>query len=334
MSAAPAACLEATSPALEFFIFGNPVGMSPSPDMHNAGFAVNGYAHRYSRFDTPDASAVLAKLAEPSCGGGSVTIPHKESVMPGMTSLSAAAKRIGAVNTITKGTDGKLHGDNTDWLGIKAQLEARRRRSGAQALGAGEGVALICGAGGTAKAAAYALQEMGLSLVIIHNRTHERAVALAAEFGAGFVASEVPAVDLEKAGRLDYVVCTLPGSTGFIVGEGVAALLPKYKPMCLEASYIPRRTAFTAQATDAGCEVVEGIEMLFEQGCAQCEIWTGTHAPRAVIAQTLLGALFGASADHPAHTMMEPRIEKPPSLVAEAALGAAAVARKRKRVVD
>jgi shikimate 5-dehydrogenase len=48
-----------------------------------------------------------------------------------------------------------------------------------------------------------------------------------------------------------------------------------------------------------GCEVVEGIEMLFEQGCAQRELWTGAPAPRAAIAQALLGALFGASTDHP-----------------------------------
>ena len=85
-------------------------------------------------------------------------------------------------------------------------------------------------------------------------------------------------------GRLDFIVDTLPGSTGFTLPAAQAALLQKWKPVCLEAAYIPRHTAFVTQALGAGCRVVEGIEMLFEQGCAQCEIWTRRPAPRGAIA--------------------------------------------------
>ena len=56
--------------------------------------------------------------------------------------------------------------------------------------------------------------------------------------------------------------------------------MKKHTPIVVEASYIPRHTAFVSQVMAVGCEIIEGIEMLFEQGCAQCETWTGQPAPR------------------------------------------------------
>jgi hypothetical protein len=65
--------------SLKYYIFGHPVLMSPSPDIHNTGFARNGAAHVYERFDTEDAAEVIRTVRGAGCGGGSVTIPHKES---------------------------------------------------------------------------------------------------------------------------------------------------------------------------------------------------------------------------------------------------------------
>jgi shikimate 5-dehydrogenase len=99
----------------------------------------------------------------------------QETIMPSLDILSDSAKRIGAVNTVTKQPDGKLHGDNTDWLGIKNQFESRLMARGGWAPAtttARRGtVAMLCGAGGTAKAAAYCFEQMGCSHVIIMNRT-------------------------------------------------------------------------------------------------------------------------------------------------------------------
>mmetsp|Transcript_104567 Transcript_104567/g.295868 ORF Transcript_104567/g.295868 Transcript_104567/m.295868 type:complete len:326 (-) Transcript_104567:70-1047(-) len=295
---------------LKYYIFGHPVTMSPSPDIHNAGFATNGFAHRYERCDTEGVDGVIAKLREETCGGGSVTIPHKESVMPFMARVSEAAKVIGAVNTISKLADGSLYGDNTDWIGIKNQITSKA----ATAAGPGEAVCLLCGAGGTARAAAFALTKMQVKRVLIYNRTFARAEQLAKEFGFEAIDGLAPLNGLE---RLDFVVDTLPGATKFQLPDEQAAVLGKFKPVVLEAAYIPRQTAFVTQALGQGCRVVEGVEMLFEQGCAQCEIWTGKAAPRAAIATALLGQLFVADSGHPAAAMMLPHETPPDGLTRE-----------------
>eukprot|EP00933_Yihiella_yeosuensis_P021271 TRINITY_DN1686_c1_g1_i1.p1 TRINITY_DN1686_c1_g1~~TRINITY_DN1686_c1_g1_i1.p1 ORF type:complete len:359 (-),score=75.68 TRINITY_DN1686_c1_g1_i1:160-1236(-) len=294
--------------SLNFYIFGSPVTMSPSPDIHNTGFACNGLPHKYHRFDAPDVAEVLKKLRSPDCGGGSVTIPHKERILQEMNELSDAAKKIGAVNTVTK--DGsRLKGDNTDWIGIKDQLLMRLTSEQKSNL-----TCLLCGAGGTARACAYAFQQMGAKKVLIYNRTASRAEALASEFGFEACSDLKKLKDLKE---LHVIVNTLPGSTNFVLPEGAADTLARCRPVVLEAAYIPRRTAFLEQALAADCEVVEGIEMLFEQGCAQCEIWTGKRAPRKEIAQSLLKALFTRGSEHPAHPKMEPYEFLPTSLVKE-----------------
>ena len=93
----------------------------------------------------------------PSFGGASVTIPHKQAIMPHLDEITPSATKIGAVNTIIveNNSNRVLIGDNTDWIGIYNPIKRLLRTSG-------EGYALILGAGGTARAAAYAAQELGL----------------------------------------------------------------------------------------------------------------------------------------------------------------------------
>lgn len=175
-SPSEAASLHRGGGGLTFHIFGKPVALSPSPCIHTAAFRELGFPHTYTHFDSDDPSHVIRRCREASSGGGSVTIPLKESVIPQLDALSDSARKIGAVNTITKLRDGTLLGDNTDWLGIQTGLEARRP-VGDSAVG------LVCGAGGTARAACYALQKMGLRQVLILNpRTPSRADAVAADF--------------------------------------------------------------------------------------------------------------------------------------------------------
>ena len=116
---------------------------SPSPEIHNTAFSVLGLDDcRYLRSDHEEIGGVLEVLQQPTCRGGSVTIPHKTDILPHMAKLSDAATKIGAVNTVTKEDDGTFSGDNTDWQGIKIRLEALEN---APKTGS---VILLCGAGG------------------------------------------------------------------------------------------------------------------------------------------------------------------------------------------
>jgi len=283
-----------------FYVFGHPVLLSASPTIHITGFRINEFPHSYERFDTPSLDEVLRKLLLSSTGGGSITIPHKEGLVPHMDELTEAAQIIGAVNTVTRIATG-LRGDNTDWIGIQRQLLPKLHRDG-------DRVGLILGAGGTARAAAYAFRPL-FSTVYIVNRTMERAEELAREFGDAFIAVKDAEclMDLE---RLDAVMGTMPGPSNFTLPKG---MLERHRPAVVEAAYKSseagsRFTALLQEAIDAGCKTVEGIEMLFEQGCAQCELWTGRSAPRAEIARALLKERFSDD-EHP-----------PPNLVFEAGL--------------
>jgi len=269
-----------------WYIFGSPVGGSPSPTIHNAVFTTNLAPHKYERYDSPDALAAVAVLKSPTCGGGSVTIPLKEMLPPHMAHLSEAAKAIGAINTVTN-HGGILHGDNTDWLGIKRQFE-RKLKSTSKGSGSEPRTALILGAGGTARAACYALKAMGCSPVLIYNRTESRAEQLAKEFGVE-VCKSILADDLLALARLDLVMGTVPGAGEMTLPESV---LTKFKPICFDAAYRPRDTALLRSAAASNCPTIEGVEMLFEQGCAQCQIWTRRSAPRKEIAEAMIRDCF------------------------------------------
>lgn len=210
-------------PPRSFFLFGSPISASPSPDMHNAGFRRCGLPHEYSLCEGEDPEIMAAALARPDFGGASVTIPHKQNVLPLLDEVSEAAEKIGAVNTVIVGTHPetgarRLIGDNTDWLGILRPVKARLEVSG-WAEGSG-GVALVVGAGGAAMGALFAMQQLGLN-VVVYNRTPLKAKELAGRFG-GAAVSALDAETLKVAcgsAAVDVVVSTIPAASGFTVPE-------------------------------------------------------------------------------------------------------------------
>ena len=270
-------------PKKAFYIFGSPTQHSPSPAMHNAGFAANGCAHSYTVCETADAEEALRVLRQPGCGGGSVTIPLKEALMPHVQRLSPSAAAIGSLNTLTVADDGTINADNTDWIGIKSLLEPALHARG---VANRDCCALVMGGGGTARAACYALQQMGVGALHVYNRSADKAVALAAAFGGAHCAELAGGVEAME--RLDVLVSCVPGSAGLSLPP---PLLRKLRPLVLDAAYRPRETPLLRDASAAGCTTLEGVEMLFEQGCAQCAIWTHRPAPRREIAEGLVAFL-------------------------------------------
>src|SRR6266478_4501436 len=148
-------------PTKRFYIFGKPVASSMSPTLHNTGFHLLGLPHSYGLIetDTIDTDVRLTlKLAD--FGGASVTIPLKRDIIAHLDVLTPEAEAIGAVNTVIPTTNADGHrillGDNTDWIGIRNLVRARLPRS-VQKIES----SLVIGAGGTARAAIYALHALG-----------------------------------------------------------------------------------------------------------------------------------------------------------------------------
>src|ERR1700681_2582467 len=157
-------------------VLGWPVAHSRSPAIHNAAFASLGMADwRYQRLPVPgERFAETPRALRPSgFAGATVTIPHKQAALALADEASATARAIGAANTLSLDGDGTISAENTDAPGLIAALGQSPR---------GMRV-LILGAGGSARAAAWALREAGSQEVSVWNRTPERAVALARDLG-------------------------------------------------------------------------------------------------------------------------------------------------------
>jgi shikimate dehydrogenase len=247
-------------------VCGWPVAHSRSPQMHNAALAAAGLdGWRYLRLPLPPELFAETVRALPAAGfrGVNVTIPHKEAALRVADQASEAAQAIGAANTLTF-EDGAIHADNTDAPGLLAALgEDPAGRS-----------ALVLGAGGAGRAAAWALREAGAQ-VAVWNRTPERARVLAADLGVH--ATEAP----EAA---DIVVnCT---AVGLSDPDATFKALPltadelRAGSLIVDMVYRDGGTRLLEAARTQGARVVDGLEILVAQGAASFERWTGLEAPR------------------------------------------------------
>ena len=265
-------------PPQQYCIIGHNIAYSLSPQMHGAAFAACKLPHAFGRVDVPDVQTFFdsSLFDSDDYGGSSVTIPHKQSVIPFVDVMSDAATAIGSVNTLIARREFDeddftrvIYGDNTDWKGMYNPL----RRLGA----AGPGRCLILGAGGTARAAAYVAQKLGLDPVY-WNRTPAKAAILAETFGGTVVES------LDGIDPVQVVISTLPAASEFVLPESLLA----NNPIVFDVNYKPYTTSLLAQAEQSGCDVVRGSEMLWEQGVAQFELWTQRTAPYSVMKQIVL----------------------------------------------
>ena len=262
-------------------IFGYPLAHSLSPAFQQAAFNHYGLDARYLAWETPlDAlAAEVAKLRGGDFIGANVTIPHKQAVMALLDEVDPLAAAIGAVNTIVK-RGGRLVGYNTDAHGFMRALkeDAAFEPSGRRAL--------LLGAGGAARAAAFALCQEGVASLAIANRTLERAVALAADLSADGASINAIATDdaalHDAALNADLIVNSTSVGMRHGGAEGQTPLaggLIPHDAVALDMVYNPQHTPLLAAARSAGARAVGGMPMLIYQGAAAFEMWTGRVAP-------------------------------------------------------
>ena len=254
-------------------VVANPVAHSMSPAIHNAAFAETGFDAVYLAFRVDDPAEFIPAFQALPIDGYSVTIPHKQAVLPLLDEVQPLAAKIGAVNTIVR-RDGALHGSNTDWSAAVAAI--------ASGLPEGEALdgkrVLLLGAGGAARAIAFGLAERGCRIVIA-NRTHERGVRLAQEVGCDCVAL----ADLADVPYDILVNGTSLGMHPAVDATPIAADLLRPDALVFDGVYNPRETRLLREARARGCRTVDGLAMFVNQAVEQFQLWTRLPAPRSAM---------------------------------------------------
>jgi len=252
-------------------VWGCPVSHSRSPQMQNAALAVLGLDWAYVPMEVQPKNIVAAAAGIRALNfvGVNVTVPLKELVVPHLDSVSETARRLGSVNTIHN-SNGVLHGDSTDDAGfVGALADCGQSVEGRHVY--------LLGAGGTARAVAFAIAERG-GRVSIANRTAEKANALAARVNEFFPHSaSVTGWGMPCALECDLIVNTT--SLGMTPHLETIPMLPPGWPLpaqfVYDVIYAPPETQFLALARSVGCPVSNGLGMLAHQGAVSLALWTG-----------------------------------------------------------
>jgi shikimate dehydrogenase len=256
-------------------VLGWPVAHSRSPAMHNAALAHVGLSDwRYQRLPVPPElfSETVRALPGADFLGANVTIPHKHAALALADSTSETARAIGAANTLTFTEDGMIAAENTDAPGLIAALPCDP--SGLSAM--------VLGAGGSARAAVWALQDAGASEVWVSNRTHERAEVLASELGASACRSPRSADLLLNCTSVGLQLSATEADTLNLLGLTLD-VVGKYSYVIDLVYSAQAGTPLIQIARRLGAETVDGIDVLVAQGALSFESWTGKQAPLAIM---------------------------------------------------
>ncbi len=261
-------------------LVGNPVGHSVSPPMHEAAYEELGMDASYVAFEPPVAEIRQAIGGAQTLGiaGLNVTIPFKQDVLE-LVEPDPLAERIGAVNTV-EFDEGAIRGYNTDAAGVTRAFEHHDVDLDGRK-------AVVVGAGGAGRAAAFALSDAGAE-VHIANRTVDRAIDLASDVSNG------------TGGSLDTLDSQL-GDASILVNATSVGMESDDTPVpadylhsdltVLDAVYAPLETRLLSDAAAAGATTIDGAWMLLFQGVEAFERWTDREAPVDVMNRALRTAL-------------------------------------------
>ncbi len=268
---------ELTRKTQVYGVIGNPVGHSLSPLLHNTGYIAARKDAVFLPFLVERLDDFLEAVPEFGVKGFSVTLPHKVAVYRRLDGCAPIAEKIGAVNTVTVRRDGSLYGSNTDYLGVLRALEKKMKLPGSRVL--------ILGAGGVARAAAFAIAFAGGQVFVCARR--ENAARKLAKTVKG---EAVPRAALRKE-SFDAILNATPVGMHPQAGVSPLAAGELNCSVVMDLIYRPMQTKLLRLASERGIKTVSGVEMFLAQGIAQWEHWMGGRAPEAAMRKAVLAEL-------------------------------------------
>lgn len=265
-------------------VIGHPISQSLSPLIHQYWFDAYHINGKYTAIDvdTPQLEKQVNTFKSNGFQGFNVTVPHKVAILPFLDKLAPLARQMGAVNTVKINPDGTTAGFNTDGIGFIKHLNytapdwAKHRP------------ALVLGAGGAARAACLALLGADVPMIMLSNRTREKAEIIARDIGRGRM------MVIDWSDRSDAVA-----GAGLVVNTTVLGMTGQL-PLSLDLScamkdttvydivFKPLETELLKSAHQHGLKTVDGLGMLVHQAAAAFKIWFGVDVSFDTVLQQKL----------------------------------------------
>jgi len=269
-------------------LLGQPVNHSLSPAIQNAAMKEMGLDWCYLAMpcEAKNLEAITTALLQINCKGLNITIPHKQSVIDVCKNITPLAKRLGAINTLVPSKEGGWNGMNTDVEGFLAPLQDRNWQ---------KGKVIILGCGGSARAVITGLESLNFSQITVIGRRQNTLNNFLMSFQAKKLKPEKNSTFLQglmqeseqlihEIKEADLIINTTPvgmsaknasktQSRAIPLGENIwQHLLPK--TTLYDLIYTPQPTAWLSLGSENGCESINGLEMLIQQGAASLRLWS------------------------------------------------------------
>jgi shikimate dehydrogenase len=250
---------------------------SLSPALHQDAFAaagIDGYYHLMDVEHLRDRtlSGLLAAVKTAGFAGTNVTFPFKQEVLGLLDRVDAEAAQIGAVNTVVIGADGSTAGYNTDRCGFRHHFEEGLGRAAAEGK-----TAVLIGAGGAGRAVAFALMDLGIGTLVVHDRSAAQTSALIADLARYFDPARcraARALEQEIAAADGVVNATPVGMLGGIPGNPVPSEPLHAGQWAADVIYTPIETAFIRAAAARGLRTLTGGGMCVHQAAEAFRLFT------------------------------------------------------------
>lgn len=268
-------------------VIGYPIEHSFSPIMHNAAIAAMGVDYVYLPFPIApeNLTAAIAGFNAIGLQGFSITIPHKQTIIPLLGEISPVAQAVGAVNTVIR-TETGWRGTNTDIDGFLSPLKGKNWQ---------DSVAVILGAGGAARAVVAGCLQLKCREIHVVGRNVAKLVAFAESWRQATIPVQLAVHPWES-------LSTLIPQAGLIVNTTPVGMFPHIDQSPVDETvldqlspgtfvydliYTPNPTLLLQHSQDRGAIILDGLEMLVQQGAKALELWLNRQVPASVMRQAL-----------------------------------------------